>query len=108
MDFANLTHVVQEFVKLQIFVSGSPRSSGARSGAKAGAGRKGKQALDEEHVEELREAFNLFDTDGSGTIDVRELKAAMRALGFTVKKQEIRQMLVSILKIVALVSSLIY
>jgi hypothetical protein len=70
---------------------GSPR--GANSKNKAGP-RKGKQALDEEQLEELREAFNLFDTDGSGTIDVRELKAAMRALGFTVKKAEIRQMLV--------------
>jgi len=55
--------------------------------------RKGRQALDDEQMEELREAFNLFDTDGSGTIDVRELKAAMRALGFTAKKAEIRQML---------------
>ncbi len=70
---------------------GSPR--GANNKSKAGRG-KGKQALDEEQLEELREAFNLFDTDGSGTIDVRELKAAMRALGFTVKKAEIRQMLV--------------
>jgi len=44
-------------------------------------------------MQELKEAFNLFDTDGSGTIDIRELKAAMRALGFTVKKAEIREML---------------
>ncbi len=72
---------------------GSPR--GANNKSKAGRG-KGKQALDEEQLEELREAFNLFDTDGSGTIDVRELKAAMRALGFTVKKAEIRQMLVRV------------
>ena len=43
--------------------------------------------------QELREAFNLFDTDGSGSIDIKELKAAMRALGFTVKKAEIRQMI---------------
>ena len=26
----------------------------------------------------LREAFDLFDTDGSGTIDAKELKVAMR------------------------------
>jgi len=49
--------------------------------------------LDEEQLSELREAFNLFDTDSSGTIDVKELKAAMRALGFTVKKAEIRKMI---------------
>ncbi len=34
-------------------------------------------------MEELREAFNLFDTDHSGVIDARELKAAIRALGET-------------------------
>ncbi|TPX68113.1 hypothetical protein SpCBS45565_g03346 [Spizellomyces sp. 'palustris'] len=32
--------------------------------------------------QEIREVFNLFDTDGSGTIDVKELKILMRALGF--------------------------
>lgn len=47
-------------------------------------------------MEEIKEAFNLFDTDGSGSIDVKELKAAMRALGFQVKKAEIRKMLVDI------------
>ena len=26
-----------------------------------------------------REAFDLFDTDGSGTIDAKELKVAMRS-----------------------------
>lgn len=54
------------------------------------------QALDDEQKEEIREAFNLFDTDGSGTIDARELKAAMRALGFQVKKAEIRKMIAEI------------
>ena len=38
----------------------------------------------------------MFDTDGSGTIDARELKAAMRALGFQVKKAEIRKMIADI------------
>jgi len=54
------------------------------------------QALDDEDLEEIKEAFHLFDTDGSGSIDVRELKAAMRALGFQVKKAEIRQMIADI------------
>ena len=63
-----------------------PRRGGARSGKKGG--------LDEEAVEEIKEAFNLFDTDGKGSIDVRELKAGFRALGFQVKKAEIRQMFI--------------
>ena len=36
-----------------------------------------RPGLTEDEIEEIREAFNLFDTDGSGTIDPRELKAAM-------------------------------
>ena len=54
-----------------------------RRGA-AGKSKK-KAGLSEEQIEEIREAFNLFDTDHSGSIDYRELKAAMRALGFEVK-----------------------
>lgn len=54
------------------------------------------KALDDEDLEEIKEAFHLFDADGSGSIDVRELKAAMRALGFQVKKAEIRQMIADI------------
>ena len=55
-----------------------------------------KQGLSEEQIEEIREAFNLFDTDHSGSIDYRELKAAMRALGFEVKKEELRKMITDI------------
>merc|ERR1712196_449785 len=46
-----------------------------------------------EQIEEIREAFNLFDTDHAGSIDYRELKAAMRALGFEVKKEELKKMI---------------
>lgn len=70
---------------------GSAGLSPPRRGAR---GAKSKQGLDEEAMEEIKEAFNLFDTDGKGNIDVRELKAGFRALGFQVKKSEIRQMFV--------------
>eukprot|EP00439_Symbiodinium_sp_Y106_P073253 s1093_g13.t1 len=44
-------------------------------------------------VQEIKEAFDLFDTDGSGEIDSKELKVAMRALGFEPKKEEIQKMI---------------
>merc|ERR1711907_521859 len=43
--------------------------------------------------QEIKEAFDLFDTDGSGNIDSKELKVAMRALGFESKKEEIQKMI---------------
>ena len=58
--------------------------------------RKGRSALTEEHIDELREAFSLFDTEKRGAVDARELKAAMRALGFEVSKEQVRRMLAEI------------
>ena len=52
--------------------------------------------MSEEEIEEIREAFNLFDTDGSGTIDPKELKSAMQSLGFEAKNQTIYQMIADI------------
>ena len=54
---------------------------------------KKRTELTEEQKQEIKEAFDLFDTDGSGTIDAKELKVAMRALGFEPKKEEIRKMI---------------
>merc|ERR1719229_1414999 len=52
--------------------------------------RKAKRPeLTEEQKQEIKEAFELFDTDRSGSIDYHELKVAMRALGFDMKKQEL-------------------
>ena len=51
--------------------------------------RKQRHELTEEQKQEIKEAFDLFDTDKTGTIDYHELKVAMRALGFDVKKQEV-------------------
>ncbi|NP_001090133.1 centrin 4 L homeolog [Xenopus laevis] len=52
-----------------------------------------KPDLTEEQKKEIREAFDLFDTDGTGTIDVKELKVAMRALGFEPKKEEMKKII---------------
>merc|ERR1711967_156704 len=68
---------------------GSSENMSRRGAAK----KKSKGGLSEEQIEEIREAFNLFDADNSGAIDVRELKAAMRALGFEVKKEELKKMI---------------
>ena len=50
--------------------------------------------LTADQSEEIREAFKLFDTDDSGTIDADELKVAIaRAMGFEPKREEVRRMI---------------
>jgi len=56
-------------------------------------GGKKQKELTDEQKQEIKEAFDLFDTDGSGSIDSKELKVAMRALGFEPKKEEIQKMI---------------
>nr|XP_048703189.1 uncharacterized protein LOC125635491 isoform X2 [Caretta caretta] len=79
-----------------------PASRMASNYRKAGVGasqrkKSGlKPELTEEQKQEIREAFDLFDTDGSGSIDVKELKVAMRALGFEPKKEEVKKMITDI------------
>ena len=41
----------------------------------------------------IREAFNLFDKDSDGTIDLHEMKAVMNDLGRTVSEEELEEMM---------------
>ncbi|WFC97820.1 Calcium-binding component of the spindle pole body (SPB) half-bridge [Malassezia yamatoensis] len=49
--------------------------------------------LSDDQRAEIQEAFELFDTDKDGAIDYHELKVAMRALGFDMKKPELLKLL---------------
>merc|ERR1712060_938020 len=44
-----------------------------------------RPGLGEDEIEEIKEAFDLFDNDKSGAISVNELTSAMQSLGFDVK-----------------------
>ncbi|CAD6572114.1 MAG: Calcium-binding component of the spindle pole body (SPB) half-bridge [Cyphobasidiales sp. Tagirdzhanova-0007] len=49
--------------------------------------------ITDEQKQEIREAFDLFDTDKDGAIGFHELKVALRALGFDLKKAEVLKIL---------------
>lgn len=49
--------------------------------------------ISEEQKQEIKEAFELFDADKDGAVDYHELKVAMRALGFDLKKAEVLKLL---------------
>ena len=55
-----------------------------------------KNGLTEDEVLEIKEAFDLFDTDKSGEIDVAELKQALLNLGIDTKNQTLQNMLADI------------
>lgn len=46
--------------------------------------------LTQEQVEEIDNAFLLFDKDKSGTIDIYELKDALKALGIFLKREQVK------------------
>lgn len=52
--------------------------------------------MTDEQKNDIKEAFDLFDTSGTGVIDIKELKVAIRALGFEPKKEEIKKMIADI------------
>ena len=54
---------------------------------------KSQPTVTAQQVEEITEAFQLFDVVGSGAIDAKELSTAMRALGMDVGKDETRKMI---------------
>jgi Ca2+-binding EF-hand superfamily protein len=59
-----------------------------RSGLSNPKYRRRDIVLSEDQTQQIKEIFELFDTDGGGTIDRSELSAAMLALGFSSRHQK--------------------
>lgn len=55
--------------------------------------KRKKRELSDLEKQEIQEAFNLFDTDNDEKIDYHELKVALRALGFDVKKSDLQKLM---------------
>lgn len=70
----------------------------SHSATATAAGRRHNQGytLTDAQLEELKEAFALFDNERTGTLDVRELRAAMRAIGVELTKDQLKNVLASI------------
>ena len=59
-----------------------------------------RPGLSQEEISELKEAFNLFDTDGSGTIDPSELRVR-RAFNFIPEYLAADWLYISLLPLIA-------
>ena len=53
----------------------------AKAAPAASSGADTRAKLTDEEVNSIKEAFELFDSDNSGTIDPREIEAALASLG---------------------------
>ena len=49
--------------------------------------------LTEEQIAEFREAFDIFDQDGDGHINVKDFGTVMRSLGFNPSEADIKDMI---------------
>jgi len=77
---------------------GKESASDPKNDLKEGAAKKKakvhgayRHELTLEQKTEIKEAFELFDTYGSGTIDIRDFKVALRALGFEPAPKELKK-----------------
>jgi centrin-1 len=74
--------------------AGDPKNENGKDGqGKKKAKVRGayRHELTQEQKTEIKEAFDLFDTNGSGIIDVKDLKVALRALGFEPTSKELKK-----------------
>jgi len=53
----------------------------------------GISSLTPDQLNEIKEAFSVFDANGNGAIDTQELRTAMRAMGFDATKAEVAEIL---------------
>jgi len=73
-------------------MTGGARKKVTAASAASNIAASAKVDLSEEQKTDVREAFNLFDSGATGFIDTKDLKVAMRALGFEPRKEEIKKM----------------
>ncbi|EDW99406.2 centrin-1 [Drosophila yakuba] len=72
----------------------NPATVSAKRGTQQGRKKSGpKFELSDAQKSDIKEAFDLFDNEGTGYTEVKELKVAIGALGFEPKKEEIKRMI---------------
>lgn len=50
----------------------------------------------EQQRADIKEAFDLFDVEGTGTIDAKEVRVALRALGFEPSRDELKRLIAEV------------
>lgn len=79
-------------------VSTDMSSSGRKQTNKGALKKKAGQKIElsEEQIRDIKDAFSMFDVDDTGFMDSKNIKVALRALGFEPKKEEIKKLVLEI------------
>ena len=101
---ASLTHdqmimrVIHDEIKLPLDASDvdTPRGESVKSEVQRLRGLIHSRKLGEDAVAELKEQFDVFDADGSGEIDARELGQLIKNLGLIRTKKQIHEMILKV------------
>lgn len=59
-------------------------------------GRRPRIEPTDEQRADIKEAFDLFDSEGAGTIDAKEVRVALRALGFEPSRDELKRLVAEV------------
>merc|ERR1719486_66544 len=82
----------KERIKAAITAVATPRpgAAAAAAGPAPAAGAKKDPELTEEQMANIRKAFDAIDSSKNGTIEAREFKTAMEALGMGMSDEEVK------------------
>jgi len=69
----------------------SKKSSNNES--KKSSNKSHKYDISEQYINDIKQAFDQFDPKSEGVIESKQLKYAMRALGFEPKKDDIKKLI---------------
>ena len=83
------TEKTLRMLKLLTMLQAQARRAQKLQGAGPRGGVKKERVLDPAQVAELRQAFEFFDKDKSGSIDKSELSAVLRSLGMDIPESEL-------------------
>lgn len=79
-----------------VLTGASSGAGGAGSGGGGGMGRGWSDKSVDDRRKELLGVFEMFDSDGSGSIDAEELFVAMKTLGQRATMEEVEKMIAEV------------
>jgi centrin-1 len=81
--------------KVSLALTGTTKPTALSTTSKPAVPKR-KIDLSEKHKKEIREAFDIFDSEGAGAIDFVAVKVALRALGFEPTKEEFKNIILEV------------